>query len=98
MTHDFKAAHDRLRTLSVKNHSGDKMETLAGVPIETILTALRFTDAALNGEVSESLVKAGLDAQILATLSSDPSGNRRPIIKAYSAMTQQLYKEVCENE
>ena len=78
MTQNFDAAEEWFSKYTrgkTMQHYDDEAH-----PIQTIQFALKFTKAALSGEVSENVVQSGLDGD--------------DCIQSFTAMSQQLAKEI----
>jgi len=86
--HDFKGALEEIRSeLTVGTFKDMDKSQWQRKHTKAIQAALLFTYEALNGEISEGVVKSGITAQI----ENHPSDNPEPVFKA---MVEKLIEEI----
>lgn len=87
MTHDFDEAILTHEFIQLAIGTPDRpIEDEAKRKTETVLFALKFTKAALSGEVSDEVMKAATDSYSI--------NGRFALLSHYKAMCQQLAKEI----
>lgn len=97
MEHDYKAVLDRFNHSIIKNAEGDTFETLYGIPIKAIQSALRLADrlqSLEHNQISQMVYDAGENARnnhLKCFHQDDDDVNFMAIFKAMAA---QMIKEI----